>query len=194
MKKYVDRRIRTIGVASAQGGAGATHFCLCLSSFLAGVMGYRVCLVSLAGSDDHSFLLNDKMKVLEGKFICNGVVYASRIEKEALVYILKENYDCIILDIGTGYEEFRKEFLSCDLSYVVARLDDIGMHTTRAFFQKHTKDNKYIKYLHIFGSRKNARKILKEFGQYVTSLPFEQDARRLSSKNLLLYRKIIYHK
>lgn len=98
-----------IGIAGVTAGAGVTHLTFAFASYGASVGKRKTAVVEL--SQNHAFEeLGGSDEVFERK----GVTYYPNWLHQRLPEVLKEDYEVIILDLGSVYYRIRAELSRCN--------------------------------------------------------------------------------
>ena len=118
-RKCIVRRktYHKLAVAGMTRGAGATHFSILLGNYYSEVLGRKTAIVDLNEDCDYEFLkqiCTPEGLINNNVYNIHKVVYYQNVTRENLAGIFHENYECVILDVGSNYRKFINEISMCD--------------------------------------------------------------------------------
>lgn len=174
------QKSRLIGITGTGNGVGCTHFSVMLLNYLAGFLRRKAVLLEWNDSGDFARL----EKVCNGscgeeKFFCIlDAVYCKDAGQEELADAYEKGYEDILIDFGSmGKEEGWKEFLRCEMQYVVGSFSEWQQECFREFelTRQPVKRKSWVS-LAVFGSEETRKEFLRRYRLKVERIPFSADA------------------
>ncbi len=131
-------------------------------------------------------------------FLEDGVRYYPQVKTERLPFLLNGEDFCLILDLGSG-ERAWKEFLRCDLRYLVASLSPWRIERTERFLIAHTQEvgfehmhqNYFTALLTVTGNVYEKKRIQQRYHIPVRTVPFMADPFRLEKNQLAFFQELL---
>ncbi|BCN32825.1 hypothetical protein [Anaeromicropila herbilytica] len=183
-----------IGVIGTHRGVGVTHLCVMLSNYLSEVMGKRTAVLECNTHNDFSYIqmVYEGMahKAINGKaFQVYDTSYYKNVTQKEIADILNNNFDYIIMDLGTDRDN--EEFLRCNCKLVVSSLCDWKRHELIKFLHYAETMNGYLEweYLVLYGDKSDLKEIKHNWNIHLNLIPFETDPFQVSKEVLNLFQK-----
>lgn len=190
-RKKIERKPRIISIMGVCEGCGVTHTCVAIANYLVNVKGKRVALVELTSKKSLGYFAENgqRMDPLGGFFVKGICIYCG--EEISLANILLQGYDYVILDMGSEIRNFLEEFLRSDLGIVVTNMSDWKKHMTYTFLSNFSEASANTIYLNVFGKDRKVRTSIEEIGKGYIQFPYELKPLCISSKNFVVYERIL---
>lgn len=184
-------------VAGAEKGVGSTHFAIILANYYAEILGQKTAIIDLNKDKDYTFL--EEICVPDKSDMCSSykikkVNYYSGVSKERMADVFRENYKCIILDVGANYEQFQNEISMCDKRFFIGAVNPWRVQNyINALDKKFIISNRFKwKYLYAHGDEESADYIDKVCKSRLEHIPYIPDPFRINGKQLSIIEKIIW--
>ena len=188
----------SIGITSAYKGAGATHLGLMLTSCMSEGLGLKTAYLHCQNSKDIAYLYNYFHSLAEGvrreSFTVANATFYPYVSSEMIAHILARSYDCVVLDFGNNYSEYKEEFLRCDKKIAVGSLIPWKRYYLEEFIRKSgnvTGSADWI-YAVTHTDSKAAAKGAKQLQKKLSVIPYLEDPFYLSSEAMNITKSIIY--
>jgi len=187
-----------IGILGTHKGAGVTHLCILLANYFGEWGGQKTAFLECYPQRDIQYLQNyiyGRTEGLEEKdsFKVHRVTYHKNVREQEVAEIIGDNYDCVILDLGTDFFKSKNEFLRCDIRIVVSSLTIWKQHEIEKFIHNtcHIKDSNLWTYAIPFGKSRDINQAAKELQREIYGIPYEPDPFTLSTDTIKLFQKLI---
>lgn len=137
LKRRRNEKGKIIAIAGVVRGVGVTHTTIMLANYLSRER-YKVAVVELNphghfGKIEKAYEGIHFDSSLTSKFKIKGVVYYKSVTKEQLIRLYQEEYNYIILDIGSDVEAYSEEYRRADLPFIIARTSEWKLDEIEAF-------------------------------------------------------------
>lgn len=187
-----------IGILGTHKGAGVTHLGILLANYLSEWLGRKTAFLECYPQKDLQYLqyyFYGETEGMEEKdcFPIHRVTYHNNVKEQAIAEIIGDDYDCVILDLGTDFQKSKNEFLRCDKKIVVSSLTIWKRHELENFLQKtnHIKYNEQWTFVIPFGQSRVIKKAAKELHREIYGGSYEPDPFSLSTDTIQLFRKLV---
>lgn len=186
-----------IGIVGTHKGAGVTHFGILLAQYISECLGLTTAYLECYPQDEIQYLqyflktsIDEKQ---EDSFSIHRVTYYKHIQDKKIGEIIGDQYDCVILDLGTDFTKGKNEFLRCDKKIVVSSLSLWKRHELENFIQhtNHIKNSEQWIYAIPFGETNDIKFYTKEFQRDFYGIPYEPDPYIISAATIQLFQKLI---
>lgn len=128
----------------------------------------------------------------ERTFTLDRTTYYKQVAKNQIPEILNDDYDCYILDFGTDYTSFMKEFIRCGNKIIIG--DSAIWNQSRMItFLKSIENNKGSKnwtYMIPYADKRLVLGMANETDRCFIGIPFEPDPTSLSKETHRLFHKL----
>jgi hypothetical protein len=188
-----------IGVVGTHSGIGVTHLCLMLAWYYSQGIGFNTAYIECYPKNEIKNLkelYNGKSNERyedEPSFILNGITFYEHAKGSVISDVYNDNFQCIILDMGTDILKRKSEFLRCNQKIVMSSLSPWKLEGLEKFI-KHTENMKSIHqwiYLVPYGQYKlKQTKLLKLPGK-VYGVPYEPDPFKLQWETFEFFNHIM---
>ena len=126
LKKYFghtkkEKQLCIIGVAGLESGCGATHFTFCAANYLSNVRRKKVAVFNMSSKQDYrqaKIILNNKDDNDETCYDFAGITFFAEACENMIAGCEKE-YDYLILDLGSRFNEYKKILLRCNVRIII---------------------------------------------------------------------------
>ncbi|WMJ85671.1 hypothetical protein [Anaerocolumna sp. MB42-C2] len=200
MKKIKKEKVQgkfIIGLMGTHPGAGVTHFGIMLSNYFSEYLGLKTAFLECGLRDDfpylhqHFYAPDGDLQNLDF-FTIHRVTFYKKRNLQGIPEIIGDQYDCIILDLGTDMVKNRSEFLRCDKKIVVSSLSVWKEHEMRQFIEnaKHIKNNEQWVYVIPFTDNTTVNRVSKKLQRIVYAVPYEPDPFLLSVLTINYFQKL----
>jgi hypothetical protein len=187
-----------IGVMGTHKGVGVTHTCILLANYIGRCLGKKTALIECHPQNDFKFIEDeifykeDNLKGLK-KFELHKVSYYKNIKSGEISEIIGDDYDCVVLDLGSDLSRSKYEFLRCDKKLVISSLTPWKIHELDKFVisNEHVKNSNQWIYLVPFGGKSKVNEIKKDLNLKVYLVPCESDPFTVSNATIQIFQKIV---
>jgi hypothetical protein len=187
-----------IGLIGTHTGAGVTHLGILLAVYLSECLGYKTAFIECGRKNDMKFLQEHfyhpgEEQYTQDFFALNRVTVYQNRSLAGLPEIIGDEYDCVILDLGTDLAKHKSEFLRCDKKIVIGSLAVWKTHELEKFINTtaHIKNCEQWIYAIPFTTKKAVREAEKKFKRIIYDIPYEPDPFLLSGSCIGLFQKFI---
>ncbi len=126
-KKNVQGNPKVIAVIGSVKGAGCTQFVIALAETIRILYGKRTAVIELNGSNDFEKIenicvrhnMNEKSHETD-MYEIHNVSYYKRISHSGFYEIYAEDYEYLILDIGTDFQKQKEKIIISDIKCLIA--------------------------------------------------------------------------
>lgn len=183
-----------IGLVGTHHGAGVTHTGLMLAFYLGEELGKKTAFLECNNHQDLSLLQHSyewSEEEADHYSYQNVTLFKSVISKQ-IPDIFSDEYECCVLDFGTGYSANREEFLRCDRKVVVGDRADWNKQKLIRFIEtvKAVPGYDTWNYLIPFASHTEVKELRKRlFMKNLMSVPFHRNPIELSKDINVWMRK-----
>ena len=179
-----------------QSGVGTTHLAIAAANYAANEWGVPAAFVEL--SDRPCIRTLDIDQLGETYFTEDGVRYYPQVMPEQLPFLLNGEDSYLIMDLGSGANAW-KEFLRCDLRYLVASLSPWRVDQAEKFMISHTQpdgfehmhQNYFTALLTVTGNVYEKKRFQQLYHIPVRSVPFMADPFRLEKSQLAFFQELL---
>ena len=187
-----------IGIFGTHKGVGATHLGISLANYLSEWLGRKTAFIECYPQKDIQFIqyyVNGRIESKEDKeyFNVHRVTYYKNVKEQEIAEIVGNDYDCVVLDLGTDFNKGKNEFLRCDRRIVVSSLTIWKKQELEKFIVNtcHIKYSDQWTYVIPFVQSKDIKKAAKELHREIYEIPYEPDPFALSTDTIQLFQKLI---
>ena len=162
-----------IGIAGVAAGAGVTHFTIALANYSATVKKRKTAVIELSGN--HAF---EELGQTDHAFVMQQVSYYPNLLHHQIPEVLKEDYEVILLDLGSTYHRIRMELLRCNEKLIVGSSAPWRSREYIRFVLDEMGEDGRAKatiYLTNNGMRKDKNEIKRQIRRPVYDIPFLPD-------------------
>ncbi len=173
-------RSKVVAVAGVASGVGVTHSVMAMANCLRRGR-LKVAVVELSGNRHFEAI----ERSYEGKgfdasstedFVIKSVTYYKQVKRHRLLEICQENYDVVLMDIGTNVSPYIEDFRMADYQIVVGRLIDWKVQEIYAFAIRNSGWlNDRSKWLLPFASKGEVKEMINEGYGVCVSFDFLKD-------------------
>ena len=194
-RKHIVRRktYHKLAVAGITRGVGATHFSILLGNYYSEVLGRKTAIVDLNEDCDYEFLkqiCTPDGLINNNVYNIHKVVYYQSVTRENLAGIFHENYECVILDVGSNYRKFINEISMCDRKYMIS---SIGLWKVPGVVAglNEVQFNEQWKFLYCFGDKESADYISECTGRRLYPIPVINNPFKITGRQLMEVERIL---
>jgi hypothetical protein len=187
-----------IGIIGTHKGAGVTHLSILLSNYFGEWEGRKTALLECGHQKEmqylqYSFYGRNKEEEEKETFQVHRVTFYKNVKEQAVAEIVGEDYDCVILDLGTDFVKSKSEFLRCDKKIIVSSFSTWKKSELERFINNTSqyKNSNQWMYAIPFGQAKDIKQEGKEFHREMYRVPYEPDPFALSTDTIRLLQKLI---
>ncbi|PXV91008.1 hypothetical protein C8E03_10415 [Lachnotalea glycerini] len=174
--------LQTVAILGTEKGNGVTHLAIMLGNYITSKLLKRTAILELNRSRaflqlQESYGKNIKKETSLNYFEISQVSYYYNVQIEMLGKIYNEEYEYIILDMGTNNVSNIDEFLKCDIKIMLGNLKP---WKNKVYFQ-YIEDQialgyaEKIKFVVQSGTFVDICEVKKAYGIDMSSAPFEPD-------------------
>ncbi len=200
LKKLIHKnsgRVReVIGLIGTHRGVGVTHTGLMLAFYMGGELGRKTAFLECNHHRDMECIQNayEWDRETEDSFSYGQLTCYKGVQSKQIVDIYSEDFDCIIMDLGTDYLGNREEFIRCTLKIVVGGPSEWDFPKLLHFEESLDigPDSNSWLFLIPLATQERAKKIRKELQQRVWSVPFIEDPTVPYITANQLFRRIVH--
>ena len=132
-KEKTQKTVKSIGIAGAIRGSGATHLSVALANYAASGLGEKTACLELGG---HGELAHWKAVNKKGYFTDAKIHYYPDFKKEQIPVLINCAYEKIIMDFGDAYISCQGELLRCDRKIVLLNLNPWQEFTAKRMIER----------------------------------------------------------
>lgn len=187
-----------IGMLGTHKGAGVTHISILLANYLSEWLGKNTAFIEYYPQKEVQYLKNYFYKKSEevetyDPFQVNCITYYSNVKEQAVAEIIGDQYECVVLDLGTDFNRCKNEFLRCDRKIIVSSLSIWKRHNLDLFLNdtSHIKLNNLWTYVIPFSREKEIKQASRTYHRDFYGVPYEPDPFALSADTIKLFQKLI---
>ncbi len=185
MKKIKKEKVQgkfIIGLIGTHPGAGVTHLGIMLSNYFSEYLGCKTAFLECGSGSDFQYLQQyfyDPGEDIYNRdfFTIHRVTFYKKRNLQGIPEIIGDQYDCIVLDLGTDMVKNKSEFLRCDKKIVVSSLSVWKEHEMRQFIEntKHLRNSEQWTYVIPFTDHAAVNRVSKKLHRKVYGIPYEPD-------------------
>lgn len=180
------RRNEIYGVVGTQAGAGTTHLCFMLASYVCGVLKQRVAIYEHNSSGcfrQAGIILNNR--------IFRNITLFSQQDNVQLAELINMDFDCIIVDFGESYDEYKQQFLMCSKKIIVGSLSWWNINRYVGFVARIDGEHsrKHWRFL-ANSSVEEGIRYLRKLGISIWQIPYAPNPLRLDADSLDFLQKL----
>ena len=174
-----------IAVVGTTHGCGVTHFCIELSIYLSKVCKKKVALIEINTNPSLGFLFDNNGKS------SRNITYFKNGDKSTINYAMSEDFNYIILDIGTNICNYESEYTMSDMRIIILNLSKHWLSRTLSTYTTTPSLRSSATFLmYAFVIQYEARVVEKIFKKRVMKIPYEKELLRLEAPHISFYKSI----
>lgn len=160
-------RSKMVALAGVAPGVGVTHSVMAIANCLRRG-GLKVAVVELSGNRHFEAV----ERSYEGQgfdasstedFVIKSVTYYKQVRRQRLLEVCQQNYDVVLMDMGTNISSYIEDFRMADYQIVVGRLIDWKVEEIYAFALRNSEwMNNRSKWLLPFASKGEVKELINE--------------------------------
>lgn len=178
-----------IGVIGACHGVGVTHFCIWLANYMANVERRKTALLEWNNHGDFQEI--EKICLRKNKqatkFQIFDVDYFKNGQADLVELCIKNNYERVLIDFGTGCKENRTNLLISDEKIIIGSLNEWKLSAFVELLKELPSKEKSWNYLIAFGDEKTRRELAKEWKIPLFRIPLSADAFSLDQRLIVWF-------
>lgn len=185
-----------IGLIGTHRGVGVTHVGIMLSQYISEELSGKTAFLECNKNNDFRYIQmayeDIKEPNLKKMFMIYNVTYYMNVRVHELTELLNQDFEYIVLDLGSDFQVNKEEFLRSDIKFVIGSLIEWKRDRFMEFLESNQKLHRgeQWKYLVVFGLAKEIRQLKKRWNYNINSIPFEADPFILSKNSIKLFQKI----
>ncbi len=201
MKKLARERSQgklVIGLIGTHTGAGVTHLGLMMAHFFSECQGHKTAYIECGHHNELGFLQQAFFDPAEDSYnreifrLRRVTLYKNR-SLQGIPEIVGDQYNCVILDLGTDMTKHKSEFLRCDKKIVVGSLAIWKQHDLEKFINSygHIKNSEQWIYVSPFTTNQSLKEAVNKLDKKIYGVPYEPDPFLLSEEMIRFFQRIL---
>lgn len=201
MKKLKKEKVQgkfLIGLIGTHPGAGVTHLGIMLSNYFSEYLGRKTAFLECGSKGDFQYLQQhfydpNESYCQQDFFTIHRVTFYKKRNMQGIPEIIGDQYDCIILDLGTDMVKNKSEFLRCDKKIVISSLAVWKKHEIERFIEStiHIKNSDQWDYVIPFADNTAVNKVSKKLQRKIYGAPYEPDPFLLTVSAINFFEKLL---
>ena len=201
MKKLARERSQgklVIGLIGTHSGAGVTHLGLMLAHYFSEYQGQKTAYIECGHHNELDFLQQAFFDPAEDSynretFRLRRITFHKNRSLQGIPEIVGDQYDCVILDLGTDMAKHKSEFLRCDKKVVIGSLAIWKQHGFEKFINNygHIKNSEQWIYVSPFTTDRSLKEAVKKLNKNIYGIPYEPDPFLLSEELIRFFQRIL---
>lgn len=201
MKKLARERSQgklVIGLIGTHTGAGVTHLGLMMAHYFSECQGQNTAYIECGSHNELGFLQQAFFDPAEDSynretFRLRRITFYKNRSLQGIPEIVGDQYNCVILDLGTDMTKHKSEFLRCDKKVVVGSLAIWKQQSLEKFISNygHIKNSEQWIYVFPFTTNRLLKEAVKKLDKKIYGIPYEPDPFLLSEEMIHFFQRIL---